>query len=451
MDSTAAVMILYFLAMISTGLYSARYARALDEFHLAGRRVRDVLLTATLTATIIGASATIGMSGMGFKEGLTGAWWMLSGTIGLFILSIFFASRIRSSGCSTLPELIGTFYDQRARTAASLLILISWIGVISVQIVASGKVLSALFGHEKLFMAAAALVFIAYTFQGGQHSVIRTDLLQMAIILGGLILLLARSMGHEGPSMGFAVLAGQSFPTSPGRDALGVASLVAVVGSVYLVGPDIYSRIFLANDPGTARRSVAASAIVLIPLAFIITALGIFARHLYPGIAPEQALPTLMMSMLSPVERGIVGAALISAFMSSAATPLMTATTTMALDLYRKARPGTDAQHLMKASRLGTMIIGISALTLALTSPGIIATLMVVYTIFTGGMLVPVVAGFYRERLGLTSSGAIAALLGGGATAAIFSQKYPLLGMAASAVLLIVISKIERPAKIWHR
>jgi len=436
-------MILYFLAAIFIGAYSARYARAVEDFHLAGRSVKGLILTATLTATIIGASATIGMSGMGFREGLTGSWWMLSGSIGLLVLSAFFAARIRTSGCSTLPELIGTFYDQRARTAASLLILTSWIGVISVQIMASGKVLGALFGHEVLFMAVAAMVFIAYTAQGGQHSVIRTDLLQMTIILAGLILLFTRSLGHGG----LALLAGQSFPTSPGRDAFGVASLVAVVGSVYLVGPDIYSRIFLARDPKTARRSVAAAAVLLIPLAFIITTLGIFARSHFPGIAPEQALPTLMMNMLSPVERGIVGAALVSAFMSSAATPLMTATTTMALDLYRRAMPGSDAENLMKASRLGTLLIGISALVLAIASPGIISTLLAVYTIFTGGMLVPVVAGFYREQLGLTSAGALAAMVGGGAMALVYGQSYPLAGMCVSAVLLLLVSALDRSVK----
>ncbi|HWQ19410.1 MAG TPA: sodium:solute symporter family protein [Methanotrichaceae archaeon] len=443
MDSTAAVMILYFLAMIFIGTYSARYARAMDDFHLAGRSVRGLILTATLTATIIGASATIGMSGMGFKEGLTGSWWMLSGTAGLLVLAAFFASRIRASGCSTLPELIGTFYDQRARTAASLLILTSWIGVISVQIMASGKILGALFGHEVLFMAVAAIVFIAYTVQGGQHSVIRTDLLQMAIILAGLILLFTRSLGHDG----LALLAGQSFPTSPARDGFGVASLVAVVGSVYLVGPDIYSRIFLARDPGTARRSVATAAVLLIPMAFVITSLGIFARSHFPGIVPEQALPTLMMNLLSPVERGIVGAALISAFMSSAATPLMTATTTMALDLYRKALPESDCQHLMKASRIGTLIIGMSALILAIASPGIISTLLAVYTIFTGGMLIPVVAGFYREQLGLTPAGALAAMVGGGAAALICGQSFPLAGMCASALLLLLVSVLDRSIK----
>jgi SSS family solute:Na+ symporter len=189
------------------------------------------------------------------------------------------------------------------------------------------------------------------------------------------------------------------------------------------------------------------SAMILIPLAFAITTLGITAKNLFPGIQPEQALPVLMMNMLSPVEIGIVGSALLAAFMSSAATPLMTATTTMALDLYTKARPSSRNPELISTSRIGTLIIGMAALALAMTSPGIIAVVFSVYTIFTGGMLVPVVAGFYKEKLCLTPLGALMALVGGGLTAIIFSTNNPPLaplGIAVSAVILISVSMLDR-------
>lgn len=440
-DLTLAVMISYFIAMIVIGAISAKRVTGLDEFHLAGRRVKYVMLTSTLCATIVGASATVGMAGLGFKEGLTGAWWMLSGTIGLLVLSVFFAQKIRAKGCYTLPELIGTFYGEKVRTAASLLILISWIGVICVQIIASGKVLNALFGgSEQVFMATSALIFILYTVQGGQHSIVRTDLVQFGIILAGIVLLLSRTLD----ATGLAFLKEQSFPASPERDAVGVISMILVVGSTYLVGPDIYSRIFLAKDPGTARNSIVMSAIILIPLAFAITVLGISAKILFPSIQAEQALPILMINMLSPLERGIVGSALLAAFMSSAATPLMTATTTMALDLYRKARPSSGIPELMRTSRLGAVTIGLAALVLALAGSGIIAMLFSVYTIFTSGMLVPVIGGFYKEKLGLTSLGALTALVGGGITGILLGKDYPMMGLAVSAFLLIAVSLLDR-------
>ena len=76
--------------------------------------------------------------------------------------------------------------------------------------------------------------------------------------------------------------------------------------------------------------------------------------------------------------------------------------------------------------------------------PGIIKTLLIAYTVFTSGLLLPVIAGFYRDRLGLTPSGALAALVGGGLTAIFLGQKYPLLGIAVSAAFLFGVSWLER-------
>ena len=98
----------------------------------------------------------------------------------------------------------------------------------------------------------------------------------------------------------------------------------------------------------------------------------------------------------------------------------------------------------MMTSRIGAVIIGMVALAIAMASPGIIAVIFSAYTIFTSGMLVPVVAGFYKEKLGLTPIGALMALVGGGMTAAFMGKSYPLLGLAVSAALLIAVSLLDR-------
>jgi len=434
------VIIAYLLAMLVIGAWGFRM-KGLKDFHLAGRSIRPILLIGTFCATIVGASATLGMAGLGFSKGLPGAWWMLSGTVGLLILAVFLAEKIRATGCYTLPELVGSFYGERARIAASVLIAFSWVAVIAVQIVASGKVLGVIFGGDEiLFMVATTVVFVIYTVHGGQISVIRTDLAQFLIILVGIIFLFYRAFGVVSPGL----LLNQSFPTSPEMSSWDVFSMLMIVGSAYLVGPDMYSRVFSAYSPRDAKLSAAISAIILIPLAFLITSLGIFSRSIYPSATPEQAIPMLMTGLLSPTAQGLVAAALLAAFMSSADTSLMTATSIMTLDLYRKFRPHSSEEKLMAISRLFVLIIGFFALILATSLQSIIKTLLIAYTIFTSGLLIPVVAGFYRDRLGLTSSGAFAALVGGGITAILFGQKYPLLGMVVATVLLFAVSLIER-------
>lgn len=426
--------------MLSIGAWGLK-VRGLEDFHLAGRNLRILLLTGTFCATIVGASSTLGMAGLGYSKGLPGAWWMLSGTMGLLLLAIIFSEKIRATGCYTLPELVGGFYGENARLAASLLIAVSWIGVIAVQIVASGKVLGAIFGgNDILFMVACTAVFVIYTAHGGQSSVVRTDLVQFLIIIVGMVVLFFKAMAAAGPG----VLQSLSFPTSPQMGSRDVFSMLLVVGSAYLVGPDMYSRIFSSFSPRDAKISAIISAIVLIPLAFLITSLGIFSRSLYPALSPEQAIPALLTGLLTPGAQGLVAAALLAAFMSSADTSLMTATSILTLDLYKRARPDAGANHLLKVSRAIALVLGACALILAVSLPSIIKTLMIAYTVFTSGLLMPVVAGFYRERLGLTPSGALAALVGGGLTAIFLGQSYPLLGMCVSLIFLLGVSWLDR-------
>jgi SSS family solute:Na+ symporter len=206
----------------------------------------------------------------------------------------------------------------------------------------------------------------------------------------------------------------------------------------------MYSRLLSASSPRDARISALIAAIILIPLAFIITSLGVFSRSLYPASPPEGAILSLMTGLLSPGMGGLVAAALLAAFMSSADTSLMTVTSILTFDIYKKARPNAGAAHLMNVSRIVVVLIGSAALLLAISLPGIIKTLLIAYTIFTSGLLLPTVAGFYNERLGLTSGGALCALVGGGTTALFLGQSYPLLGMAVSLALLLSVSYLER-------
>ena len=116
------IVVLYFIGIVGIGtyVYVKRKASKPDSFFVADRRGTRLLIAGSLCATIIGASASVGLAGWGFKWGLSGVWWLLVGSVGLFILAIFFAKRVRSFGLYTLPELVGKQYNGRAGFVASL-------------------------------------------------------------------------------------------------------------------------------------------------------------------------------------------------------------------------------------------------------------------------------------------------------------------------------------------
>lgn len=422
-------LVLYLLAAASLG-YIVRSGRSWNDFFLAGRDLSTLHLTGSLVATILGASSTIGLVGLGYSMGLPGAWWLLSGTLGLLVLSRI-ANAVRGTGARTLPDLIGNFYGSSARKTASALILIAWLGVIAAQIVAAGRILGALFGHDWAWMSATAIVLVAYTAHGGQRAVVRTDQMQLCVILAGLILLILICL-RSAPE----ALNGLEFPTSERMSPQDVVSMVVVVGSMYLIGPDIYSRILSARSPESARVSAMLSAMIIVPVAFAIASIGVFARHLLPGIRPEDALPLLMTDVIPPWAAGVVAAAFLAAVMSSADTSLLTATSVLTLDL------GMGSG--IRARSVAVILIGTCSLLLAMSRPGIISMLMLAYTVFSGGFLVPVLAGFHRERLGLTPGSATAGMLCGGITSLALGGAYPLAGIGASALAMAIVSAVER-------
>ena len=63
------IIIVYFVAMIGLGISTRKQAKNTGSFFVAGRSGSTLFITGSLLATIIGASATPGMAGLGFSRG----------------------------------------------------------------------------------------------------------------------------------------------------------------------------------------------------------------------------------------------------------------------------------------------------------------------------------------------------------------------------------------------
>jgi SSS family solute:Na+ symporter len=451
-----AIIAVYFLAIIGIGVWSKRRAGGRNGFFVAHRRGTLLLITGSLVATAIGGSATVGMAGLGFKQGLTGVWWLLVGSVGLVLLGIFFARKVRSTALYTLPELVERQYDRRVSLAASILIVIAWVGVVAGQIVAAGNVLSILgIGSVAFWMVAFTIVCLVYAILGGQLSIIRTDLFQTVIIFAGIFTALVLVISQVGGFDGLKVSLSPSyfsFPVSSEFSWKALLSLLILVGATYVVGPDMYSRLFCAKEEKTAQQSAILSAFLFIPLAFAITLIGMGAKVLYPEISAEGAFPQVIASVLSPGLSGLLLAALVAALMSSADTCLLSQGVILTQDIIKQFLPSLSEKKTVLLTRLNIIILGLLALGLAMILKGVISSLLFAYTIFTCGLVVPVIAGFYKEKLKVTPRGALTALIGGGIIGLLgqlpgldipLKGDLGLIGFAVSAVLLFGVSLLD--------
>ncbi|HPD20745.1 MAG: sodium:solute symporter family protein [Desulfomonilia bacterium] len=448
----AAIIVVYLAGMLGIGLFSFRRIRSLSSFYVFDRKGGAVQITGSLLATVVGASSTLGIAGLGFSMGLVGAWWMLVGAAGLLIMSFWLSEKVRSYEVYTLPEILKAQYDSDlARVISSVLIAIAWIGVIAAQIIAAGKIITALWQFDlKSTMVAVGSVMVVYTALGGQYSIIKTDLIQSVIILVGIAVCLAfigASMG-ELSAMTAALPSGHfSFPVSPAFTALDLLLFFLFVGSVFVVGPDIFSRLFCARTPRAARRASSITACIMIPLAFAIAFIGIAARFLLPDIPAENAFPALVMHLLPSGFNALVMAALLAVVMSSADTCMLTAGTIVINDVIRPALPaGFPEKALVLLSRAAVLAIGALSIVIALKMQGIIGSLFLAYTIYSGGLVVPVLFGFYSERFRLRPAGAVLAIVFGGGTSAWLKlaghEDLLLLSFPVSAVFLFAGSMV---------
>jgi SSS family solute:Na+ symporter len=449
------VVAIYFAAMIAIGLVSRRRARGSDSYFVAGRSGSSLFITGSLLATIIGGSAIMVTSSLGFTQGLSGAWWLLVGSVGLIVLDIFLAKKVREFGLYTLPELVEKQYNRWVALAGSILIVVAWIGVIGAQIIAAGSIMSVLgIGDPRLWMVIFTAIFVFYTILGGQHAILRTDTLQTVVIFVGIFgafaLVFIRFGGWDGltsalPPERF------SFPTGPGFGSYELVNLLLLVGLTYVVGPDMYSRLFCARDTGTARKSVFWAALLIIPFALAITIIGMGASALFPDIAPNQAFPMVIKEVLSPIWGSIVLAALLCAFMSSADTCLMTASTILSVDIVGRFKPSLNQSQIISISRWGIVALGIASLVLALYLADIVTAILFAFTVYTAGLILPVLVGFYKNKLKVTPAGALAAIIGGGGVALVsklLSIKYlDLGGLLISGMLLFLVSFIDNHFK----
>lgn len=445
------IISIYFLAMIAIGLLSRRKARGFDDFIVAGRKGSPLFITGSLLATIIGGSAIMVTSQLGFAQGLTGMWWLLVGSIGLVVLGIFFAKKVRGLALYTLPELVKEQYDGRVALAASILIVVAWTGVVAAQIIAAGQIMAVLGILDPLWwMGIFTVVFVAYTIVGGQYAVIRTDTIQIVLIFAGIFAGLFFLLSHLGGiSRLWSSLSPEqlAFPLSSGFGGYDLLKLLLLVGLTYVVGPDMYSRLFCARDVKTARLSVFWTALLMVPLALAIVTIGMGASVMFPEIAPAQAFPAVIKEVFPPLLGGLVLAALLSAFMSSADTTLLSASTILMVDIVGRLKPSLSQRKVLSLTRWGIVIVGLCSLIVALALKGILDAILFAYTIYTAGIILPVIAGFYKSRVKVTAIGALAAIGGGGATALvskIMQIKYLDVGaLLIGGLLLLLVSYID--------
>ena len=449
-------VIAYIVLMVVIGLYfSRRKVHDDTDFIVAGRSLSTMVLTATLLATFVGSGSIVGGASFVFQHGPGAAIFFFAGTpIAALVVYFLLAQKMRRSRATTIPGLIEERFGPMARSIASLIILLAYVGIVSYQFTGAGQALNLAFGLPVWQgVLIAAVVMIGLATMGGLVSVAYTDYLSAVIIFGSMLiaapLVLTRLGGLDGmmealPATHQTLLGG----LSPWQ-ALGyfLPLFLLILGD-----QNLFQRFAAARDPATAKKAAMGLVIASIVCTSLITLLVCATRVMYPDITPSTAMMTLAQNGLPTIIGGLLLASIVALLLTTGNSYLLSASASLTQDilgglLKMQIAPG----KALMINRLTVVGLGILAWVLGAFFPSVLAMQMYSYGMY-GAAITPVfLAALLWPRA--TPAGALAAMIVGGVMTLVWEialgkpmgWNSVLVAMPLAAVTLIGVSLASRP------
>ncbi|MCE4600186.1 MAG: sodium:solute symporter family protein [Desulfurococcales archaeon] len=349
-------VIIYSIILLVLGYIYRQRKLTLKDYFLGGKATGALFLFFTLYATQYSGNTFVSYAGKAYRIGF---WWVISVPFFLmiYLTYLWFAPRLyvisKKREYITPADFIkDRFNSPLAALIASLLMLYGLSNYLLEQVTSMGHAFEGIteglvpYWAGALFLVA---VMVVYEWLGGWKGVVWTDFIQGAIMVTGLIAVMA-IMAFKYP-LGPAVkawLASEKtakFIHPPVKKWIQTWVLIYIlVGIGAAVYPQAIQRIYAAKDEKTLKRSISGLAFMplITPLAILL--IGIEARYYFPGLSKiesDKAFP-LFMSMLANegviyfIITLIMFMAVLAAIQSTADSVLLSIGSMLSKDIYKE-------------------------------------------------------------------------------------------------------------------
>lgn len=441
------IVAIYAIALVSIATWVSREKAGHDkdtqDYFLAGKSLPWWAIGASLIAANISAEQVIGMTGSGFAIGLAIASyeWMAAITlviVGKYFLPVFLEMRIY-----TMPQFLELRYNGAVRSVMAVF----WLGVFTLVNLASILWLGALTIHTMTGLpldygiAVLAAFAAVYSLYGGLKAVAMTDIIQVAmLIVGGLLI---SYMALNAVSDGNGAVAGlvrlmevapEKFdmildPSNPNYQYL--PGLSVLIGGMWIMNLSywgfnqyIIQRALGAPNLREAQKGIVFAAFLKLLVPVLVVFPGIAAFELTPDLERADAAYPAMMSLTPPGVRGVIFVALIAAIVSSLGSMMNSIATIFTMDLYKPLRAQTAEKTLVTVGRTAAftalLVAALAAQPLLGDAEQAFQWLQEFTGFFTPGVVTIFALGLFWKRA--TAAGAFAAAIG----SAIFSLAFKL-------------------------
>src|SRR6266568_5988676 len=463
----SAVLLLYFVLIISIGLYMGRKEENLADFALGRRQIAWWAILASLIAAETSAGTFFGTPGEGFAlRNYTYLQLALGTILARILVSYIFIKPYYDYKVYSIYEYLTVRFGVGSKNAASAVFLFTRVLASGARLYVAAIALA--LGYEMvrgmrpnqtetLFIYIGAIVAIVlltaiYTTLGGIKAVIWTDVIQASLMIGSALIALGLLyfsipggwheivQRHGGFHVSDFITTGLS-PAKTGWDkikgmfAIEYTIFAGLIGSTFMTmsthgtDQDMVQRMLTAPDVRRSRRSLIMSGLADIPIAFIFLSIGVllwvfYQTHQDPALpkTPNEIFCHYILYEMPVGLRGLLIAGIFATAMGSLSTALNALATSFTRDWYEPyINPASTSEQSLRAVRWATvwfaiLMIIVASITsyLVIVHPNvrIIPIALGIFGYTYGSLLGVFLCGIFTKRRGNNVGNIVAMIVG---------------------------------------
>ena len=379
------IVLTYFAVIFTIGLRSRADSTAdPEEYFLSSRSLRWPSIAISVIATNIEAGHFLSVAGAAYVDGLALANFELNAIFGIVVATFFFIPLYLRLRIVTISQ----FFEQRfgpriALAYAVLMIALYAFLYLGTALFWAAYALDGIFAEMVVWMSDSQAVRLAvlivalgafsaaYTYLGGLRAVVRTDLAQFVLLLGGGLITVTVAVHRLG---GWSALFGRTGPLMP----LHLPRDHPTLPWTALIGMNLLNLNYWGANQVILQRALAAKSLRDAQLGFLVGGVLKYVMLLIiviPGIAmagiladaplddPDTVYITLVNEFLPAGLRGLIVCGLFASLMSTVDSIFNSVSTLWSIDIYKRhlrrdASP-QDIVRMGKVAILGALVTGV--------------------------------------------------------------------------------------------
>jgi SSS family solute:Na+ symporter len=402
------VVAVYLVFILGLGLWAGRQLGTLEQYAVVSRSFGPLVIFATMSASFIGGGFSTGNAQKVFLFGIANIVGLWGFSLKEILVARYIAPKMdRFPTAISVGDIMATAYGKVGKIVTGLCALFLCTGIVGAQVGAMGIVFNVFYGMDRSTgIAIGCGIVILYTTFGGMRAVVLTDVVQFAILAIGMPLVLIFGIYYVGGIDALiAAIPGDRIEI-PGAHYqwLGLAALVLVFMFGETLVPPYVQRLCVGRTAQDAARGTLYSGLFSIPFFAVTGLIGLVALAMNPALDSNLALPHVVVTVMPPVLKGLVIAAVISIVMSSADSFLNSASIAFINDIVLPLRRDPlPARVSLRLAKLVTFITGVLSVLFAISIESILDILIYAYTYWAPIVLVPLVSAIYGYRKGVAA------------------------------------------------